>query len=167
MQEPQPGEQIPSSQSFTPHQGYTPVSYPGGDFGSSTAKPQASHTPPYSPTNTLVAADGGLSDSAAGALAYITIIPAIVFLVLAPYNTRPFIKFHAFQCLGLALAWLVVSIIGVIPVLGWLVWAFGSLALLVIWILCIVRASQGSYLQLPVISDFASGQSGFPVRSAM
>ena len=46
----------------------------------------------------------GLSDNAASALAYVTFIPAIIFLVLAPYNQKPVIKFHAIQELGLTLA---------------------------------------------------------------
>jgi uncharacterized membrane protein len=107
------------------------------------------------------AAAEGLSDTAAGALAYVTIIPAIIFLVMAPYNTRPFVKFHAFQCLGLAVIWFCLGIIGIIPILGWAVLALGSLALLVTWILCIVKASQGGALKLPVISDFAAKQSGY------
>lgn len=38
----------------------------------------------------------------AGALAYLTIIPAIVFLVAEPYKRDRFVRFHAFQCLFLA-----------------------------------------------------------------
>lgn len=160
MQEPQPGEQIPSGEPFEPapqtytQQGYSPVSYTAGGPHSST---------PYPPPGAPIPADQGLSDTAGGALAYVTIIPAILFLVLAPYNARPFVRFHAFQCLGLAAAWVIVSIIGVIPVLGWLIWALGSLALLAVWVISIVKASQGSYLILPVVSEFASKQSGFPI----
>lgn len=113
------------------------------------------------PPGAIPGAPAGLTDTAAGALAYVTIIPAILFLVLAPYNQRPFIKFHAFQCLGLALAWICLSIIGIIPILGWLVLLLGSIALLIIWVLCIVKASQGTALKLPVISKFASEQSGY------
>lgn len=103
----------------------------------------------------------GLSDTAAGALAYVTIIPAIIFLVLAPYNTRPFVKFHAFQCLGLAICWFCLGLIWVVPILGWIVGAVGFLALLVCWILSIVKASQGGAFKLPVISEFAAKQSGY------
>ena len=39
----------------------------------------------------------GLSDNAASGLAYITIIPAIIFLVVAPYNQKPEIRFHCWQ----------------------------------------------------------------------
>src|SRR5580698_10678427 len=101
--------------------------------------------PPPPPNYQAAAAPAeGLSDTAAGALAYVTIIPAIIFLVMAPYNQKPFIKFHAFQCIGLVVVWFCLGIIGIIPILGWLVFGLGSLALLVTWILCIVKASQGS-----------------------
>lgn len=103
----------------------------------------------------------GLSDTAAGALAYVTIIPAIIFLVMAPYNTKPFVRFHAFQCIGLAICWFCLGLLFVIPILGWIVGGIGFLALLVCWILSIVKASQGSAFKLPVISEFAAKQSGY------
>jgi uncharacterized membrane protein len=38
-----------------------------------------------------------MADNVAGMLAYITIIPAIVFLVMEPYNRNRFIRFHSWQ----------------------------------------------------------------------
>ena len=114
--------------------------------------------PPPPPNYQAAAAPAeGLSDTAAGALAYVTIIPAIIFLVLAPYNTKPFVKFHCFQSIGLAIVWFCAWFLIWIPFLGW---ALG-LAILVCWLLCIVKASQGSYFKLPVISEFAAKQSGY------
>lgn len=43
------------------------------------------------------AATGGLTDNVAGMLAYVTIIPAIIFLIMEPYNRSRFVRFHAFQ----------------------------------------------------------------------
>jgi len=103
----------------------------------------------------------GLSDTAAGALAYVTIIPAIIFLVMAPYNTKPFIRFHCFQCIGLAICWFCLGLVWVVPILGWIVGAIGFLALLVCWIMSIVKASQGSAFKIPFISEFAAKQSGY------
>ena len=40
-------------------------------------------------------AQTGLSDNAASGLAYLTIIPAIIFLVVAPYNQNSTIRFHS------------------------------------------------------------------------
>jgi uncharacterized membrane protein len=114
-------------------------------------------------TGTTAPPAEGLSDSAAGAIAYITIIPAILFLVMAPYNTKPFVKFHAFQCLGLAVTGFCLGVIGVIPFIGWIIFGLGWLCLFVCWILCLVKASQGSAFKLPLIGDFASKQSGYTV----
>ena len=140
-----------------PPSGYTT---PGANYPPPTGTyiPSGQYPPPGS---SPVPANAGLSDTAAGAIAYITIIPAILFLILAPYNQKPFVKFHAFQCLGLALVWICLSIIGIIPILGWIILLLGSLALLVVWVMSIIKASQGSALQLPVISKFAAEQSGY------
>jgi uncharacterized membrane protein len=119
-------------------------------------------TPPPPPNYQAAAAPAeGLSDTAAGALAYVTIIPAIIFLVMAPYNTKPFVRFHCFQCIGLAICWFCLSILFVVPILGWIVGGLGFLLLLVCWIMSIVKASQGSAFKLPIISEFAAKQSGY------
>ena len=55
-----------------------------------------SDSPQYTPVPPQ-AAQSGLSDNAAGALAYVTIIPAIVFLLVEPYNKNSFVRFHAWQ----------------------------------------------------------------------
>jgi uncharacterized membrane protein len=115
-------------------------------------------TPPPPPNYQAAAVPAeGLSDTAAGALAYVTIIPAIIFLVMAPYNTKPFVRFHAFQSIGFYIVWFCACFVIWIPFLGW---ALG-LALLVCLILCIVKASQGSVFKLPIISGFAAKQSGY------
>ncbi len=110
--------------------------------------PSASAPPP------AVALDSGLSDNAAGALAYITIIPAILFLVLEPYNKRPFVRFHAFQCIGLALCAFACNLIMIIPILGWIAGLLGDLALFVCWIMCIVKASKGERWKVPLIGNY-------------
>ena len=168
MQDPQTPGSVPSPEPFqpVPSQGtypapgsYTQPPYPPQGYPTPNGYPQ----PPYAQPGAIVPADQGLSDSAAGALAYITIIPAIVFLVLAPYNTRPFVKFHAFQCLGLAALGFCLSVIAIIPILGQIVFLVGWVAMLVVWVISLVKASQGSYFKLPVISDFAAQQSGYPI----
>jgi uncharacterized membrane protein len=112
-------------------------------------------------------AAAGLTDNMAGALAYVTIIPAIVFLVLEPFNKKRFVRFHAFQCLFFALAWTVLwiglSLIAHIPFLGWatvLVWPLVSLGGFVIWLILVLKAYQGQMFKLPVIGDMAEQQAG-------
>ena len=120
-----------------------------------------------SPTAAGTASAGGLDDNVAGALAYVTIIPAIVFLVMEPFNRKPFVRFHAFQCIFFAIAWTVLwiclSFVGHIPFLGWasiLLWPLISLAGFVIWLILVLKAYQGQMFKLPVIGDMAQKQAG-------
>jgi uncharacterized membrane protein len=126
---------------------------------------QAAYPPPPPPNYIPpTAAGAGLSDTAASALAYVTFIPAVIFLVLAPYNEKPVIKFHAIQELGLTVIGLCLHLIFVfVPVLGWPIWAVGWIALLVVWVICTVKASQGSALKLPLIGNFAAEHSGYRI----
>jgi uncharacterized membrane protein len=115
------------------------------------------------------ASSSGLSDNAAGALAYVTIIPAIVFLILEPYNKIPFVKFHSFQSLGLSVVWFALYIVMMIlqfalhaiPLIG-ILFFFLHLAiflgLFIAWLMCIIKASQGAWFKLPIIGAFAEQQ---------
>ena len=102
----------------------------------------------------------GLSENAASGLAYITLIPAIIFLVVAPYNTNPKIKFHAWQCIFLGLTGFCCSVIMIIPILGWIVGVLGYLGVVICWIIALINAFQGKQWKVPVIGNFAAKQAG-------
>ena len=104
------------------------------------------------------AQSGGLSESAASGLAYITIIPSIIFLLMEPYNKNKNIKFHCFQNLGLAVTMFICSFIMVIPIIGTLIGLLGWLACAVMWVICVIKAFGGGRFKLPVIGDFAEKQ---------
>lgn len=111
------------------------------------------------------ATSGGMADNVAGMLAYVTFIPAIIFLVMEPYNKRPFVRYHSFQSIFFAVAWtalwIVLSILGMIPFLGLLsliVFPILGLLGLVIWIVLLLKAYQGQLFKLPVIGDMAEKQ---------
>jgi uncharacterized membrane protein len=115
----------------------------------------ANQNPDYAAVPTAApVANTGLADNVAGALAYVTIIPAIIFLVMEPYSKNPFIRFHAFQSIALAVLWFGCCIIMVVPFIGWLIGAVGLLTLFCTWILCIVKAYGGVRFKLPVLGDF-------------
>jgi uncharacterized membrane protein len=113
---------------------------------------------------------GVFPENMAGALAYLTFIPAIVFLLLDPYKKNRFVRFHALQCLllcgvsilaGVALK-LASVVLFIIPVLGPLLMVLVSivvaLAAAVIWLVLVVKAFQGVTFKLPVLGDFAAQQ---------
>jgi uncharacterized membrane protein len=106
-------------------------------------------------------AQTGLSDNAAGALAYVTFIPAIIFLIVEPYNKNSYIRFHSWQSIFLGIGILAIDIIlGMIPVIGWIMMPFFWLACLIVWILLIVKALKGERFRLLFIGDLAAKQAG-------
>ena len=138
----------------------------GTQIADGTTCPKCAGT--VAPTPAPAATTGaGLTDNVAGMLAYFTFIPAVVFLVLEPYNKSRFIRFHAFQCLFLcgaliALA-IALAIVAMIPVIGlitipihFVIW----LASIALWIVLVLKAYQGQMFKLPVIGDLAEKQAG-------
>ena len=107
----------------------------------------------------------GLSDNAAGGLAYITIIPAIIFLIVEPYNRNSFVRFHAWQCIFLTIGCTVIDIalsfLVRLPFLGFmtlLIWPLVGLAFFLVWVLAVIKAFNGQRFKLPVIGDLAEKQ---------
>ena len=109
----------------------------------------------------------GLSENAASGLCYVTLIPAIVFLVVAPYNQNPVVRFHAWQSIFYSVAcivvWIALAIVGLIPFLNLvdlILMPLVGLGLLVLWIILLVNAFNGKRFKLPVIGDLAEKQAG-------
>jgi len=107
----------------------------------------------------------GMTDNVAGMLAYITIIPAIIFLVMEPYNRNKFIRFHSFQCLFFAAALVVLHVgLGILIVVPFMAMITFSLHMLVnlgafiVWIVLLIKANQGQMYKLPFIGDLAEQQ---------
>ena len=97
----------------------------------------------------------GLADNVASALCYL-FIPAIVFLCIEPYNKNKTVRFHAFQDLGLAIFSIVGHILlGMVPVLGWILMPFFSLLILAVAVICAIKAYNGTRFNLPIIADQA------------
>jgi uncharacterized membrane protein len=120
-----------------------------------------------------VAASSGLSTNAASALAYVTVIPAILFLIIEPYNKTPLVRFHSFQSIGLAVVWFVLwvaifvisMVFAFVPGLHFItIFLFPLLhfalmiGLFILWLITILKASKGEWFKLPVIGDFAMKQ---------
>lgn len=111
----------------------------------------------------------GLTDNSVAAIAYITFIPAIAFLVLEPYKRSSYVRFHAWQCIFLSLgAFLISFVLGI----GLSMMAFFSyfmahtivllidLAWFLLWILCVINALNGKRFKLPIVGALAEKQAG-------
>lgn len=116
----------------------------------------------------------GLSPNGAALLSYIW-IPVTSIIVLATEKQNRHARFHAFQSLFLGLSLIVLSIVlsivmgilmfaagavspyaGIIVSLAsLLVWLVISVALLAIWIRCLIKAYRGEQNKLPFIGKTA------------
>ena len=108
-----------------------------------------------------------LSDHAAGAIAYLTFIPAILFLVLEPYKRDSFVRYHSWQSILLSLGAFAVNIVVAFllvfallfsPRLHLVVWRAIELFWLAVWVACVVNAAMGKRFRLPVIGELAEQQ---------
>jgi len=80
----------------------------------------------------------------------------ILFLIpLLFKKDDPFCKHHGKQGLVLFIFSILVSIIGGIPVIGWLISFFGGLIVLGLMILGILKALQGEMWEMPYLGKFA------------
>ncbi len=136
----------------------------GAQIADGTTVCAACSSRPATPTPTPAS---GLADNVAGMLAYVTIIPAIIFLVLEPYNRNRFVRFHAWQSVFFNIAWWVLwiglRILVHMPFLGFLtlfVWPVVWLGGFIVWIILLMKANQGQMFKLPVIGDLAQQQAG-------
>jgi uncharacterized membrane protein len=130
----------------------------------------AAPAPAYAPAPAVAAPAGGMADNVAGMLAYITIIPAIIFLVVEPYNKSRFVRFHSFQNIFLNVAaiaiWIVLMILtlaaSIVPIIGHLIVMLLGFVLwigfFVVWIILLIKANGGQMYKLPFIGDLAEKQ---------
>jgi uncharacterized membrane protein len=112
----------------------------------------------------------GLTENVAGALCYsLGILTGVLFLVLAPYNQNPRVRFHAFQSLlfsGAVIAiWVGSMMIAVMLPLPLLLafWALRiclSLFWFCVWLFLIFKTWQGDTVPLPVVGALARTQAG-------
>jgi uncharacterized membrane protein len=107
-------------------------------------------------------------DSIFGAVAYLTLLPAIVFLAIPAIRQRHFVRFHAWQSVLFVVASAILAgafrllfvILSILPVLGfliaWLSSGLGFLAILFLWAVLVAKAAQGQSYELPVIGPLAA-----------
>ena len=112
------------------------------------------------------ASSSGMASNVAGALAYFTIIPAILFIVLEQFKNDKFVRFHAFQSLffqvGIFVCWIPIVIVGWIPIIGWLILLLGMLCLglggFACWAFMVFKAFNNEKFELPVLGKIAAEQ---------
>jgi len=84
-------------------------------------------------------------------IAYLTIIGLIVAFVMNQDKKLPFAQYHIVQSLGLAITGLSLMIIGMIPLLGWLISMIGSLVIIYMWIVGLINAINEKQKPVPIL----------------
>lgn len=140
---------------------------PGSGFCGTCGAPIGSAPPPPS------AAPVGppMASNISAMLTYIPFVGwiiAIVFLVIEPYKSDRFVRFHAFQSLFLAVfsfvlywvlsAFVFSSILGFGFGLFWAVWGLVRLAIFLCWLFMMYKAYNREHYELPFIGPIAAKQ---------
>lgn len=115
---------------------------------------------------------GNLQESLLGGLAYITIIPAIIFLLVPNFKSNSFIRFHSWQSILFSVAAVIIglgmrvifAILSVVPFIGflfpWLAAGLAFLAIVFLWAVLVVKAGQGEVYELPWLGQIAARLAG-------
>jgi uncharacterized membrane protein len=84
---------------------------------------------------------------------------------MPPYNRRPYVRFHAWQSIFLTIVWsalfIVLGILGRIPLLGLMVFPLMlllDLGMFVLWLVVMLKALNGNRFMIPVIGALAEQQ---------
>jgi uncharacterized membrane protein len=85
-------------------------------------------------------------------LCYIWILWLVPLLTDAKDNE--FVKFHINQGIVLTIAWIILSVINIIPILGQIIFIIGSVVLFIFMIMGILTALKMESKELPVIGKF-------------
>ncbi len=118
--------------------------------------PYTAPYPPY-PSDDPLPPTYSIAPNMASGLAYFTLLPAIVFLLIEPYRSNAQVRFHSWQSIGLFVAvGIVRSILAVMdaalpPLLMILLNSVLSLVFLAAWLVAMLQAFSGRKYVLPLI----------------
>ena len=128
--------------------------------GTASGKPRVAEASPST-------ASGLQSNVAAGLCYLIGFITGIFFLVVDPYKSDRFVRFHAFQAIFLSVVWFALYFVfaifsAILPSMLWRVmWMMDSvlgLAFFLLWVFLMYKAYNKEEFKLPVIGDLAAKQ---------
>ena len=123
--------------------------------------PRVPGPPPSRSSGSILTPPVNTNDRFLGAIAYLTFLPAVAFLILKQYKRRQFIRFHARQSIFF---WILVAALAGLGLLAstlgfLLVWIVTSilvvLALALTWLVLSIKALQGEWFELPGLGNLA------------
>ena len=103
-----------------------------------------------------VKAGSGLPKNTKAALCYAAgWVTGLIFLLVEKKDE--FVRFHAMQSI---VTFGALTILSMVPVIGWVLSTFAMIAGFILWLVLIVKAYQGKEFELPVVGRFAKKQLG-------
>lgn len=111
---------------------------------------------------------GTARDAILGALAYVTVFPAILFLVLPSLKANRFVRFHSWQSVLFAITAVVLAaclrgvfaFFSLFPGIGFLLGVLACglvfIALVFLWVVMVIKALQGQAYEVPWLGHFAA-----------
>jgi len=82
-------------------------------------------------------------------VSHITIIGWIIAVIVNSGKKEELASYYIRQTLGLYLTWFALSIIGVIPILGWVICGVGSLIVFIFWLMSLIWSINGEMKSVP------------------
>ena len=103
----------------------------------------------------LGATSCGMTAELAAALSYLFgFVTGIIFFIVEKKNE--FVRFHAMQSIILFASLFVLRfILLIIPIIGWIFGILISVGAFILWIILMIKASQGEYFELPWIGKIS------------
>jgi uncharacterized membrane protein len=144
----------------------SPVSAPPAGGAPPNQAPPPQYQQQYQQPPQYGAQPAGMTDNMAGTLCYLFgLITGIIFLAMAPYNTNPRIKFHAWQSIILNIAWFGFYIVlGILTpflhIIAFMIFPLVGLCFFVLWLFLMFKAYSGEMFEIPVIGPIAKKQAG-------
>lgn len=139
------GSNVPDGENFCPNCG-APIAAPAAE-----PYQQQAYVNPGDHTAEISAEDIGRTKYLS-ALCYLSFLFGIIGLLAEP-NSK-FIRYHLNQVLMLDIFLVACTIIGIIPILGWIVAGVGVIMYIVFVIMGIVRACKGRAADLPIVGKY-------------
>ena len=82
-------------------------------------------------------------------------ITGLIFLLVEKEDKT--IRFHALQSIG---AFGALTILNMVPLVGWILTPFIMLGGFILWLILIVKTYQGEKVKLPIVGEWAEKQVG-------
>ena len=84
---------------------------------------------------------------------FLTVIGFII--VLLTKKDDQYVMYYAKHGLIIFVAWVILSLIGKIPVVGWFIYVIGGIGLLVLWVMAFIAALSGEKKRFLLLTDLA------------